>query len=208
MNINISNNQTVEKNGKVNDLKYYLKIGITLLVISAVTATLLALVNAVTKDRIAANELAVMEEALGRIFSGCDEIKVIEGEYEEPVVAVYEVYSNGEKKGYGIQASPVGFKDDIGMIVGADNSGACLGVEIISISDTPGVGTKVKEGNFLSGFKGLNGEGVSEYDTISGATISSKAVKLGVSSALALDLFSETEETTQNESETSDSASE
>ena len=172
-------------------IKYYLKICITLLLISALTAGLLAFVNSVTKDKIAANELAVMEEAMGRIFVGCDELKAIEGEYEEPVVAVYSVYREGEMLGYGIQSNPVGFKDVIGLIVGADLEGDCLGVEITSISDTPGVGTKVKEGNFLFGFEGLNGDKANDYDTISGATISSKAVRNGVAAALALDIFVE-----------------
>ena len=188
----MNNENVVEKtseSGKKSSIGYYLKICVTLLVISAVTASLLALVNAITKDRIAANELAVMESALGRIFIGCDEIKQVEGEYDAPVTAVYAVYKGGEKMGYGIQSSPVGFKDVIGLIVGADVNGNCLGVEITSISDTPGVGTKVKEIGFLSGFKWLNGESVNDYDTISGATISSKAVKNGVIAALSLDIF-------------------
>lgn len=187
---NIVLEETSEEN-KGGSVKYYLKICITLLIISALTAGLLAFVNSVTKDKIAENELAVMEEAMGRIFVGCDKIESVEGEYEEPVVAVYAVYGGGEMLGYGIQSTPIGFKDGIGLIVGADIKGNCLGVEITSISDTPGVGTKVKEGNFLFGFKGLNGENVNEYDTISGATISSKAVRNGVSAALSLDIFVE-----------------
>ena len=183
--------EEISEEQKGGNLKYYLKICITLLLISALTAGLLAFVNSVTKDKIAANELAVMEEAMGRIFVACDKIESIEGEYEEPVVAVYAVYREGEMLGYGIQSTPMGFKDGIGLIVGTDLKGNCLGVEITSISDTPGVGTKVNEGNFLFGFKGLNGETVNDYDTISGATISSKAVKNGVSAALSLDIFIE-----------------
>ena len=88
--MNISNmiNKEIDKkisNKKQEEIKYYIRIGVTLLVISAVTATLLAFVNAMTKDRIAANELAVMEEALGKIFAGCDEIKPVDGGYDEPV---------------------------------------------------------------------------------------------------------------------------
>jgi len=174
---------------KNENIKYYLKISLTLLVISAVTATLLAFVNALTKDRIAQNEIGAMQDALSGIFGGCDEVKEIEGEYLSPVTAVYEVYSDGEFQGYGIKVEPVGFKDNIGIIVGADTDGICLGAEITSISDTPGVGTKVKEKTFLSGFNGLNGDKAAEYDTISGATISSKAVREGIAAALKLDLF-------------------
>lgn len=201
LNIVLEENSEEKKGGSV---KYYLKICVTLLLISALTAGLLAFVNSVTKDKIAANELAVMEEAMGRIFVACDKIEAVDGEYEEPVVAVYAVYRESELLGYGIQSNPMGFKDGIGLIVGTDIKGNCLGVEITSISDTPGVGTKVKEGNFLFGFKGLNGETVNDYDTISGATISSKAVRNGVAAALALDIFvedgaaeGEVEETTE-----------
>ena len=168
---------------------YYAKIGLTLLVISAVTASLLALVNAITKDKIAENERAVMEQALESIFGGCDEIEEMKGEYGGSVIAVYSVYSEGKLLGYGIQAAPTGFKDAIGLIVGTTVEGECLGVKITSISDTPGVGTKVKENSFLSGFKGLNNDTVDSFDTISGATISSKAVKQGVAEVLALDIY-------------------
>ena len=179
-------------NKKQESFKYYVKISLTLLLISALTAGLLAFVNAVTKDKIAANELAVMEDALGEIFDGCDGIKAVEGEYEAPVVAVYEVYCKGELLGYGVQTNPMGFKAEIGVIVGVGKDGSCVGVKITSMSDTPGVGTKVQDKSFLSGFSGLNGENVAEYDTISGATVSSKAVKSGVEAALNLDMFKNT----------------
>ena len=175
---------------KQNDIMYILRIGLTLLLIASITAASLAFVNELTKDRIEKNELAVMENALGKLFGGCDELKKIEGEFDSPVVAVYEVYKKEIVWGYGIQVAPVGFKDAIGIIVGTDMKGNCLGVEITSISDTPGVGTKVKEEGFLKGFAGLNKGNVADYATISGATVSSSAVKSGIAAALNLDIFS------------------
>ena len=175
---------------KQNDIMYILRIGFTLLLIASITAASLAFVNELTKDRIEKNELAVMEDALGKLFGGCDELKEVEGEFDSPVLAVYEVYKKEILWGYGIQVAPVGFKDAIGIIVGTDMKGNCLGVEITSISDTPGVGTKVKEEGFLKGFSGLNKDNVADYATISGATVSSSAVKNGISAALNLDIFS------------------
>ena len=171
------------------DIKYYLRISLTLLIISAVTAMLLAFVNVITKDRIAANELAVMEQAIVGIFEDCTDIKLVDCELKEPVTAVYGVYADGTLIGYGIQSSPTGFKDVIGLIVGTDLNGNCLGVEITSLSDTPGVGTKVKDQSFLESFKGCNADSVKECDTIAGATISSKAVKSGIEAAVSLELF-------------------
>ena len=192
MNIKYKITKAVDKaisKEKQNDIKYYFRIGITLLLIAAITATLLAFVNALTKEKIAENERAVMQEAIGRIFEDCKEIKEVKGEYESPVVAVYEVYgSENSLLGYGVQTAPTGFKEAIGIIVGVDIERKCVGVEITSISDTPGVGTKVKESSFLEGFVGFDSVSVNEVDTISGATISSSAVKSGVAAALALDL--------------------
>jgi electron transport complex protein RnfG len=173
---------------KQTEIKYYLRIGVTLLIIASVTATLLAFVNALTKERIAENELAVMQEAIGRLFDGSDGIKSVEGDYEAPVVAVYNVYKGDELLGRGIQVSPTGFKEAIGMIVGVDGEGKCIGVEIISISDTPGVGTKVKEQSFLDGFAGLDENDIDNAKLISGATVSSTAVRNGVKAALELKL--------------------
>lgn len=194
MNIKYTITKAIDKRiskSKQENIKYYLHIGLTLLVIAAVTATMLAFVNALTRGRIAENERAVMQDAVGRIFEECDGIKAVDKEYDSPVVAVYEVYKGDELLGRGVQVNPTGFKEAINMIVGVDGNGKCVGVEIISLSDTPGVGTKVKEKTFLEGFDGLDSQSVGTAELISGATISSTAVKKGVEAALKLNFNEE-----------------
>lgn len=177
-------------NGEKRDnVKFYIRTGATLLIICAVTAALLAFVNALTKDRIAENELSVVRSAIDSMFDGADDIKLLEKEYESPISAVYEAYKDGEIIGYGVQASPFGFKEAIGLIVGVDMDGVCIGVEVTSISDTPGVGTKVKDSVYLGGYVGRDYESAVKYDAISGATISSEAVREGVAAALSLEMF-------------------
>ena len=204
MNIKYTITKAIDKRiskSKQENIKYYLHIGLTLLVIAAVTATMLAFVNALTRGRIADNERAVMQDAMGRIFEECDGIKTVDKEYDSPVVAVYEVYKGDELLGRGVQVSPVGFKEAINMIVGVDGDGKCVGVEIISLSDTPGVGTKVKEKTFLEGFDGLDSQSIGTVELISGATISSTAVKKGVEAALKLDFDEEETEEEQSPEE-------
>ncbi len=200
MNIKYTITKAVDKvisKEKQNDIKYYFRIGFILLIIASVTATLLSFVNALTKERIAENEFAVMQQAIGRIFDGNDSIKAIEVEVSEPITAVYEVYKGDEFMGNAIQVSPVGFKEAIGMLVGVDKDGQCLGVEIISISDTPGVGTKVKEADFLKGFVGLEKTNIDSAEIISGSTVSSSAVKEGVRAALEFEISDNTEGNTE-----------
>ncbi len=187
-------------NIKSIDWKYYIKTGVILLVIAAVIATMLAVVNYFTKDKIAENEFAAMKETIEKMFSDCDSIKEVEKNFEGNVNAAYAVYSSDKKIGTCVKVEPIGFKDKITVIVGVDTDGKCIGVEIISISDTPGVGTKVKDSAYLSGYVGLDGEGAAKYDTIAGATISSAAVREGVKEALMLDIFGEEKiETEQTE---------
>ena len=202
MNIKYTLSKAIDKiisKEKRNDIKYYCRIGFTLLIIAAVTATLLAFVNALTKERIAQNELAVMQEAIERIYEDSDTVKQIDFGVKEPVTAVYEVYKGEELLGYAVQSSPVGFKDVIGLIVGVDKNNVCVGVEITSISDTPGVGTKVSEPSFLEKFLNRDALTVESVDTISGSTISSSAVKNGIEAVLKLEIpFAETATDVEN----------
>lgn len=202
MNIKYTLSKTIDKiisKEKRNEVKYYCRIGFTLLIIAAVTATLLAFVNALTKERIAQNELAVMQEAIERIYEDSDTVKQIDFSVNEPVTAVYEVYKGDELLGYAVQSSPVGFKDVIGLIVGVDKNNVCVGVEITSISDTPGVGTKVSEPSFLESFLNRDALTIGSVDTISGSTISSAAVKKGIEAVLKLEIpFAETATDVEN----------
>ena len=72
------------------------------------------------------------------------------------------------------------------------------GVAIVSAQETPGIGTKVTEGDeFTKQFAGLQGTATigENVDAIAGSTISSKAVTTGVNTAIeALSLVKEGKE--------------
>lgn len=167
---------------------YFLKTGIILLLIASVTATLIAVVNALTKDRISENEFSVLRSAVDRIYGEESELNEISIS-GSAVDTVYEVTRSGDAVGFCIRVTENGFKDEIKLVVLTDRTGKCLAVEIASISDTPGVGTKVTDQNYLSGFAGRNKSNIGEYDTITGATISSSAVKRAVAEALSLNIY-------------------
>lgn len=62
-----------------------------------------------------------------------------------------------------------------------------MGVEIVSLSETPGLGARVNNAEYLRQYVG-KGSGLTigkEISAISGATISSKAVLTGVNTAVA-----------------------
>ncbi|MCI8388536.1 MAG: FMN-binding protein, partial [Clostridiales bacterium] len=64
--------------------------------------------------------------------------------------------------------------------------GQLAGIKIVSHAETPGLGSRVNDNEYLSQYNGLSGKLTisKDVDAISGSTISSKAVLAGVNSAL------------------------
>ena len=95
---------------------------------------------------------------------------------------------NGEVIGYCIEVQPKGYSDVIDMMVGISADGEILDSSIISISDTPGIGTRVKtDADFAAQFKGKTDTvtpGTGGVSLISGATYSSTGFTNGINAAL------------------------
>ena len=179
-----------EKKDKGVPGKYLVRLIVVLAAVCVVIAALLATVNAVTKDKISAHKAEAQEAAVLEVFPGAEEIRPYEAEGLD--TDVYLVFREGALAGYAARVLPSGFGGEIEMMVGVDVNGMTSGVSIISMSETPGVGSKTNSDSFLKQFRGKDGnvkvgDGI---DGISGATISSKAVTEGVRMAhgLGLDL--------------------
>ena len=170
---------------------YVLRLTLTLLVITAVVAAALAGVNSITAPIIAAANEAKTQEAVNQVLPGGGSAIDFAGADETGLVS--EVYAG--EGGYAVKVAPGGFGGAIEMMVGVGKDGKVLRVTVIKHAETPSLGAvaaaKGSAGeNFRNSFVGLSGvvsvskEG-GEADTISGATITSKAVAVGVNAALA-----------------------
>lgn len=174
-------------NAKSSSAGYYLKLALTLLVISAVVSGLLGLTNYVTADKIAAinadKTAASMEEVLpAEQYTKLDYPATGS---QTGVAAVYQA----DDKGYVVEVTPSGFGGTIDMVVGVDMTGAVTGVSIISMSETSGLGANASKDSFRSQFVGKSGtlavsKDGGEIDALTGATITSRAVTSGVNTAL------------------------
>ncbi|MBQ3100010.1 MAG: FMN-binding protein [Clostridia bacterium] len=167
-------------------IKYFIRIGGTLFLIAAFMAFALAVVNELTADKIAANAEKETSATITEIFGDGIEFTRLSAELQSPVKTVYEVTKDGENKGWAVLCAPVGFKAEIEMIVGVAPDGSCLTVRIISLSETPGLGAKVAENEFLSQYNEKTGglEIKTDIAEVAGATISSSAVNDAVNAAL------------------------
>ena len=103
--------------------------------------------------------------------------------------------NNGSVIGYVISVtSHEAYAGDLSLSVGILNDGTVKGVEMLSISETAGLGMKADESEFKDQFKDKNVEkftytkngekGDDKIDAISGATITTNAVTNAVDSVL------------------------
>ena len=167
------------------------RLALTLFVICAVVAILLALVNQVTAPRIETINAEKATKALSAVLSDADQATKLDT-FQDHTGIVQAVYVS--PSGYAIEVTPTGFGGTIDMMVGVSKDGKVLGVSIISHSETPNLGAVAASGNskgqaFREQFIGLSGAlAVSKdggsVDAITSATITSRAVTSGVNAAL------------------------
>lgn len=159
-----------------------LNIGARLLVICLVVAALVSLVNEVTKTRYAEIQKEEQQTAMAKIF-GLTEVSCTD--LGDETDKIYGISQDGNFLGYCVQTTTAGFGGDLTMMVGFYSDCSIAGVQILSHSETPGLGAKVNDEGYLSQYGGKSGELTlgEDVDAISGATISSRAVLAGVSAA-------------------------
>ena len=161
-------------------------IFLPLVVICIGVALMLAAVNGLTKDTIAAAAAAERENAILSIFPEANRSELY-GTVED--TEVYLVLRDNTLLGVCISLSENGFGGHISMMVGKDTHNYIEGVQIVSMSETPNIGTKTKNESFLSQFTGKDPFVIGEnVDTIARATVSSKAVIKAVNRALSVSL--------------------
>ncbi len=179
--------EPAEKKKKNSANAHLVKMVAVLTVISMSIALLLSVVNAMTKDVIAANVENQKNQAVLAVFPEGTDVKAVQtadgGE-------VYVVLKDSEILGYCVNAVESGYGGDVSMMIGVNSAREICGIRIVSMSETPGVGTKISGASFLEQFFGMSEPvqfGVNA-DAISGATYSSRAVESGINTALAADV--------------------
>lgn len=84
-------------------------------------------------------------------------------------------------------------KDGLDLLICMNSDGSVGGISVLSISETPGLGTKVNDDEFLGKFKGISSEAVivkqqptseNEVQAVTSATYSSKGVASAVNIAI------------------------
>ena len=187
-----------------------IKNTLILTVITVVSGLLLGLVYDITKEPIATAQENTRQEAFRSVLPGAASFEEYEGydaekagellrengyDPDEMSGAVTGKDGSGETVGYVVNViSHEGYAGDIEISVGIAADGTVTGIEMLSISETAGLGMKAAEADFKDQFKDRKVEkfsytksgesGDDMIDAISGATITTNAVTNAVDAAL------------------------
>ena len=166
-------------------MKKIIKLAIILAVIGGLSAFCLSLVNDVTKPLIDERATAKARIYLEAIFTDSDTFEVAnENGNGSAIESVYIAKSGSTIDGYAYMLNVKGYSGTpISYIIGISTDGKFVGYEVLDASgETPGIGTRVQEEEFSKQFDDTSiNKGI---DTLSGATISSKAVISGINEAI------------------------
>ena len=178
--------------------------------ITVVSGFLLGVVYGITKVPIAEAQENTKQEAYRSVLSDASSFETMEdfdaadaasileenGYSSDEITEVAEgIDDSGETVGYVVNVmSHEAYDGDLEVSVGIAADGTVKGIEMLSISETAGLGMKADEAEFKDQFKDKNVEkftytksgesGDDKIDAISGATITTNAVTNAVDSAL------------------------
>jgi len=171
---------------------------IVLTSVMILSGLILALANTVFQPQIQANQQKALETSLAAIFPQAkaptfsklptDKMQLYKG-----------TDGSGQLLGYAVGIVTNGYGGPINLIVGlAPDLKQIIGMEVVSDTETPGMGARIREDWFRNQFDGLNPVDTITYvknakpdpkknqiEAISGATISTKAVLTGLNSTLS-----------------------
>ena len=175
-----------------------MRLIIAVFVTCLVAASGLAVTYALTAPRIAEQDRLAEQRSLQAVLAEADEFVMVEdeemlaiaGDSADPVQVsgIYRAMTGDQQAGWALRVASRGYGGPMQLVIGLDTSGSVTGVSILSMNETPGLGTKVlSEKWFLEQFPGLaagfTDSDVRALDAIAGSTRSSNGVRNGVAAA-------------------------
>jgi len=178
------------------------RLVLTLTLIAAIAGLVLSLVERATRAPIAEQRRQEMLRALQSVLPPFDNTPDTDRAIlpagtdrrgREVQQVIYRGRQQGELSGVAFKVTaPDGYSGNIDVMVGLRPDGTVQGVEILTHSETPGLGDKIKAESFRGQFAGRNLANADwrvrkdggDFDQLTGATISPRAVVGAVRSGL------------------------
>ncbi len=170
---------------------------IPVILITMCAGVALAFVNAVTAGPIEASKKAEKANALSEVMPKFDNDPTTDIHTKEaggqPLVFYVGRDATEGVTGWGIESgTETGYSGLLSLVFGIDDDGKVQGIRMLEMRETPGLGTKVGDADYIEQYLG---KGLDDFDfrvqkdggqveAISGATITSRAVSLCVTQGL------------------------
>ena len=162
-------------------MKEILRLGLILMLICALSAGMLSYTHKVTseiiEERIAAEKIALMQELF-------PEVETTEDKEVDGRTATVGYDQNGKVAGILAEGKTTGYGGDIRFNLAIDGTGKLVDLNIISHSETAGLGSKIEEESYRAQYRGKTVNDSFDVDNISGATITSVAMEMGIESEM------------------------
>jgi electron transport complex protein RnfG len=169
-------------------IKNILKIGINLMIVSMIGATILAATNFVTAPKIEEVEKKAKLKAMQKVLPTASEFS----EFKEKEGFFKGLDADGNLVGYVISCLAIGYGGGFWVMAGVDTEFKLVEISILTHKETPGLGDKIEDEWFRGQFRGKKSKNLEivkmptkdKIQAITGATLSSKAVTEAVKEGL------------------------
>ena len=153
-------------------MKEITRYSIVLLVICLISAGMLALIYNIAEPRINQQRKLEEERAIEEVLPQAPD--VIEKVEQEGLVFYKAKDAQGQFIAYVFITEAYGYSSNIRTVVSLKPNGKIMAIKVLEHQETPGIGSRITEDEFLNQFKNKNIN--EQFDAITGATISSGAV--------------------------------
>lgn len=169
-------------------MKYYLKLGFVLLIITAIASGILAYINSFTEPVILDNQRKAKEEARKEVLPEADsfeEIGMINAEQ-----AFVGKDKDGNIVGYTFLASKYGYSSDVKSMVGISQDLIVKKIKIVSQTETPGLGANCVKPEIQARFSNRSLADLKvkkdggPIESITGATITTRTIANSIKEGL------------------------
>jgi Na+-translocating ferredoxin:NAD+ oxidoreductase subunit G len=161
-------------------MKNVFKLAFILFIVCVIASGILAIVYKYTEGIIKQNQDDKKINSIREVLPNINRVVPYKG--NENILIAYDMDGNDIGKVCIVKTR--GYSGEIEFIIGVDSKGHISGMQVISQTETPGLGTKITENKFLKQYLGLSKEEIylkkdnakGKIDAITGATVSSRAI--------------------------------
>lgn len=167
-------------------MKYYIKLGFVLFIITAIASGVLAYLNTITQPEIEKNQRIAQEKARKEVLPAAVNFEEVSGDI------TYHIGKDAEDNvvGYTFVASLYGYSSDVKTMVGVNKEMMIEKIKVISQAETPGLGAKCENPEFLDQFSSKNKTDMrvdkdgGQIVSITGATITTRTITNSIKTAM------------------------